>query len=209
MSITITYKQKAQIMFRCSNKKVSEANSVWWRKLIRDWTKTDYAIFSSFTWILVFSLLVSVRLIQGRTLDLVFATVFSFGMIPFELIIIAAFQRYSSNTEDISSYPALLPNDFIEDKLLKNDKSMVFFYAEWCPFCRKSFHLLKSLDESQSKVFRVDLSDEDNPLWNSLKIKIVPTLIAFKDGTEFWRADGISMVGLRKKDFEQAIISVR
>jgi thiol-disulfide isomerase/thioredoxin len=189
------------------NKRVGEVNSVWWHKLIRDWTKTDCAIFSSFTWVLVFSLLVSVRLIQGRTLDLVFATVFSFVMIPFELIVIAAFQKYSSNAEDISSYPALLPNDFKEDKLLRNDKSLVFFYAGWCPFCRKSFHLLKSLDASRLKVFRVDLSDENNPLWDSLRIKIVPTLIAFKDGTEFWRANGISMVGLRKKDFKQAIIA--
>jgi thioredoxin 1 len=194
-------------MCRCSNKRVGEVNSVWWHKLIRDWTKTDHAIFSATTWILVFSLLVSVKLVQRRTLDLVFATVFAFVMIPFELIIIAAFQKYSSNTEDISSYPALLPNDFKEDKLLKDDKNLVFFYAEWCPFCRKSFRLLKSLDESQSKVFRADLSDEDNPLWDSLKIKTVPTLIAFKDGREFWRADGISMVGLRKKNFEQAVIA--
>jgi thiol-disulfide isomerase/thioredoxin len=180
---------------------------LWWHKLIRDWTKTDYAFFSLFTWILVFGLLVLMRLIEGRTLDLVFAAVFSFVMIPFELLVIVAFQKYSSNTADISLYPALLPDDFKENKLLKNEKSLVFFYSEWCPFCRKSFSILKSLDESQSKVFRVDLSDENNPLWNSLKIKIVPTLIAFKDGTEFWRANGISMVGLRKKDFKQAIIA--
>jgi len=56
-------------------------------------------------------------------------------------------------------------------------------------------------------VFRVDLSDENNPLWNSLEINAFPTLVAFKDGTEFWLANGISMVGLRKKDFEQAIIA--
>jgi thiol-disulfide isomerase/thioredoxin len=148
-----------------------------------------------------------VRLVEGRTLDLVFAAVFSFVMIPIELIIVVAFQKYSSNTADISMYPTLLENDFKGDKLLRDDKSLVFFYAEWCPFCRKSFHLLKSLSGSQSKVFRVDLSDENSPLWDSLKIKVVPTLIAFKDETEFWRADGISMVGLRKKDFKQAIIA--
>ncbi len=180
---------------------------MWGRKLIRDWTKTDYAIFSSFTWVLVFTLLVAVRLIEGRTLDLVFAAGFSLVMIPVELLVIVAFQRYSSNTDDLSPYSVLLPNDFKEDKLLKSDKSLVFFYTEWCPFCRKSFHLLKSLEKSRSKVFRVDLSDENNPLWDSLRIKVVPTLIAFKDGTEFWRADGISMVGLRKKYFKQAVIA--
>lgn len=102
---------------------------MWWHKLIRDWTKTDYAFFSAFTWVLVFSILVLVRLIQVRTVDLVFAAVFSFVMIPVELVIIVAFQKYSSNTRDISSYPALLPNDFKDDKLLRNDKALVFFYA--------------------------------------------------------------------------------
>jgi hypothetical protein len=58
-------------------------------------------------------------------------------------------------------------------------------------------------------VFRVDLSDDNNPLWDSLEIKVVPTLIAFNDGIEFWRANGISMVGLRKKDFDQAILATR
>jgi len=179
---------------------------VWWHKLVRDWTKTDYAFFSSFTWILIFSLLVLLGLIEGRPLDLVFTAVASFVMIPIELIAIAAFQRYSSNVADISSYSALMPKDFNEGKLLRNEKSLVFFYAEWCPFCRKSFRLLGSLDKSRLKVFRVDLSDENSPLWGSLRIKTVPTLIAFKDSKEFWRADGISMIGLRKKDFEQAII---
>ncbi len=158
---------------------------------------------------MIFSLLVLVRLVEGRTPDLVFAAVFSCVMIPVELLVIVAFQKYSSNTADISMYPTLEPKDFKDNTLLKNEKVLVFFYTEWCPFCRKSYHLLKSLDESQSKVYRVDLSNENNPLWDSLNVKIVPTLIAFKDGAEFWRADGISMVGLRKKDFEQAIIATR
>ena len=184
-----------------------EANHVWWHKLIRDWTKTDYAFFSSLIWILIFGLLVTVRFIEERSLDLLWATAFSLAMIPFELVVIFAFQKYSSNTEDLSLYPVLSPTHFEEDKLLKNEKSLVFFYTEWCPYCRKSFQLLKSLDKPDLKVFRVDLSDETNPLWVSLKISVVPTLIAFKEGAEFWRANGISMVGLRKKDFKQAIIA--
>ncbi len=178
---------------------------MWYHKLIRDWTKTDFAIFVAYTWVLVFVLLVAVRLLEGRTLDLQFNIVFSFAIVPFELIIVAAFQKYSSNTKDISFYSALNPNDFKDDKLLKDEKNLVFFYSEWCPFCRKSFRYLKLFDESVLKVFRVDLSDENNPLWESLKINTVPTLIAFKDGMEFWRANGISMVGLRKEDFKQAI----
>jgi thiol-disulfide isomerase/thioredoxin len=206
--LRVSHKTSINLTTSISNV-INEANSVWWHKLIRDWTKRDYAFFSFFTWILVFSLLASVRLIEGRAIDIVFTIVLSFALIPFELLITAAFQKYSSNTKQISWYSALLPTDFAGTNLLKNEKCLVFFYAEWCPFCRKSYHLLKSFDNSQTTVFRVDLSDENNPLWDSLEINMVPTLIAFKDGTEFWRADGISMVGLRKKDFEQAIIVTR
>ncbi len=180
---------------------------MWWHKLIRDWTKTDYAFFSVFTWVLVFSLLILVRLVEVRSPDLVFASAFAFVMIPVELAIVATFQRYSSNTADISSYPALVASDFLGDKLLRTEKYLIFFYSEWCPFVRKSFRLLKSLEKSQSRVFRVDLSDENNPLWDSLNIKVIPTLIGFDGGKEFWRANGISMVGLREKDFKQAIIA--
>lgn len=150
-------------------------------------------------------MLVAVRLIEERTFDLVFASLFSLATVPLELVVIVAFQRYSSNTKDISSYPALEPADFKGSVLLRKELVIVFLYADWCPFCRKSFHLLKSFDEAQLKVSRVDLSDENNPLWESLRIRTIPTLVAFKGGEEFWRANGISMVGLRKKDFKQAI----
>ena len=178
---------------------------MWWHRLIRYWTKSDYAVFTLLNWVLVFSLLILVRLIQGRSLDLVFAIAFSSAFIPVSLFITAIFQKYSSEIEDIAVYPALLPSDLEEGKLLRNDKALAFVYTEWCPYCWKSFHLLKFLnDKAQSEVFRIDLSDENNPLWDSPKIKTVPTLIAFKDGIEFWRADGILMIGLREKDFEKA-----
>lgn len=179
----------------------------WSHKLVREWTKKDYAAFSAYSWVLVFAVLTVMRLIQTQTLDLVFTAAFSVAMIPVELLIVVAFQKYSANTKALAAYPALSPNDFIEDKLLKGEKSLVFFYAKWCPYCPKSFKLLKTIDNSQLKLFIVDLSDESSPLWDSIKIGTVPTLIAFKGGVEFWRANGVPMVGLRKEDFKQAAIA--
>jgi hypothetical protein len=51
--------------------------------------------------------------------------------------------------------------------------------------------------------FRVDLSDEDNPLWTSLKIRRIPTLIAYHNGEELRRREATYMVGLRKADFAE------
>ena len=99
----------------------------------------------------------------------------------------------------------MLPSDFEENRLLRKDRILAFFYAKWCPFCRRAYPLLKLLNPDSSYVlFRVDLSDEDNPLWDTFNINAVPTLIAFDGGNEFWRANGVLMVGLKKGDFEKA-----
>jgi thiol-disulfide isomerase/thioredoxin len=104
------------------------------------------------------------RLVQGEPLELPFVAVFSFLMIPVELLIILIFQKYSSHVNEILTYPSLKQADFNNDELLESRKILVFFYAEWCPFCRSAFHHLTSLCSSSFKVFKVDLSDEANPL---------------------------------------------
>ena len=68
---------------------------------------------------------------------------------------------------------------------------------------------LASLSSISYKIFRVDLSDEENPMWNSLKIRRIPTLIAFDDGKEFWRREATYMVGLNKADFNDADSTVK
>ncbi len=180
---------------------------MWWHKLVREWTKTDYAGFCVYAWVLVFIVIAFPRLIQTGTFDLVFTAVSALAMIPVELAIVVAFQKYSANTKALAPYPALAVNDFEGEKLLRDEKCLVFFYSSWCPYCRKSFRHLKTLDSSKVKLYRVDLSDENNPLWETLKIEVVPTLVAFKGGGEFWRANGVSMVGLTKADFDRAAVA--
>jgi thiol-disulfide isomerase/thioredoxin len=149
------------------------------------------------------------RIIQGQALELPFMAVLSFIMIPVELLIIVVFQKYSSDVGEIMDYPSLLQVDFSNDQLLKSGKILVFFYAEWCPFCRSAFHHLNSLCSISYRVFRVDLSNEDNPLWTSLNIKRIPTLIVFDNGKEFWRREATYMIGLRKADFNEADSTVK
>jgi thiol-disulfide isomerase/thioredoxin len=180
---------------------------MWWHKLVREWTKIDYAGFSLYAWTLVFCVLAFTRFIQTGTLDLVFIGVFALAMIPVEFLIVVGFQKYSSNTKALAAYLPLSANDFDGEKLLRDEKCLIFFYSQWCPYCRKSFRHLKGLDASRVKVYRVDLSDENNPLWTALKIGVVPTLVAFKGGAEFWRANGVSMVGLMKADFDRAAVA--
>jgi thiol-disulfide isomerase/thioredoxin len=177
---------------------------MWWHKLVGHWSKRDYIEFSLFSWVLVFCVLAVLRVIQGQTLELPFMVVVSFVMIPVEFLIIVVFQKYSSHLDEILNYPSLLQVDFNNEQLLKSGKILVFFYAEWCPFCRSAFHHLSSLSSISYKVFRVDLSDVENPIWTFLNIRRIPTLIAFYDGKEFWRKEATYMIGLGKADFKKA-----
>jgi thiol-disulfide isomerase/thioredoxin len=177
---------------------------MWWYKLVVQWSKRDYIWFSLFIYVLIFCILAVSRIVQGGPLDLPFMAVFSFAMIPVELLIIIIFQKYSSHVNEILDYPSLLQGDLANRQLLKSGKNLVFFYAEWCPFCRSAFHHLASLSQNSYKVFREDLSDEENPVWNSLNIRRIPTLIAFDGGKEFWRKEATYLIGLRKADFKEA-----
>jgi thiol-disulfide isomerase/thioredoxin len=146
---------------------------------------------------------------SGRTSR---ATVYgwlSFLMIPIERLIIVVFQKYSSHVDKIVDYPSLLQEDFKNEQLLKSCKILVFFYAEWCPFCLSAYHHLASLSAISYKVFKVDLLDEENPLWTSLKIRRIPTLIAFRNGTKFWRREATYMIGLREADFKEADSTIK
>ena len=176
---------------------------MWWHKLVAHWSKRDYIEFSLYVWVLIFCVLTILRIVQGQPLELPFMAGLSFLMIPVELLIIVIFQKYSSHVDEILDYPPLLQEDFNNEQLLKSGKILVFFYAEWCPFCRSAFQHMASLSAISYKVFRVDLSDEDNPLWTSLNIRRIPTLIAFDKGKEFWRREGTYMIGLRKADFKE------
>jgi thiol-disulfide isomerase/thioredoxin len=176
---------------------------MWWHKLVVHWSKRDYIEFSLYSWVLVFGILAVLRIILGESLDLPFMVVLSIVMIPVELLIFVLFQKYSSLTSEILVYPSLKQVDFISDLLLGSGNILVFFYALWCPFCRSTYHHLSSLSSNSYKVFRVDLSDEDNPLWTILQIRRIPTLIAFHNGKEFWRREATYMIGLRETDFKE------
>jgi thiol-disulfide isomerase/thioredoxin len=177
---------------------------MWWYKLVVHWSKRDYIGFSLFTWILIFLTLAALRLVQSIPLELPLMALLSLAIIPLEFLIINIFQKYSSHIDKILHYPSLLAEDFDNEQSRQIGRILVFFYAEWCPFSRSASHFLASLNPISYKIFRVDLSDENNMLWASFKIRRIPTLIAFDNGKEFWRREATYLMGLRENDFNEA-----
>lgn len=63
----------------------------------------------------------------------------------------------------------------------------VMFTADWCGYCRRFYAHFKQLREG----WVVDISDEEDPLWDHLGIRVVPTVVLFEDGEPKRRWAGV------------------
>ncbi len=82
----------------------------------------------------------------------------------------------------------------IEGRMLKafldseKGEFMAVFSTSWCAFCRM---LLKEIERTPPafKIIDIDITDESDPAWEEYNIKIVPTVIAFRNGKEVARKE--------------------
>ena len=99
----------------------------------------------------------------------------------------------------------LQPNQF-EKILSSQEKALVMFYADWCPFCRQFKPIFEtsanSPANSQRKFYESNIDDDDNPLWERFSINAVPTIIAFEKGEIISRRDAKMGIGLVKSDLD-------
>ena len=102
---------------------------------------------------------------------------------------------------------SLKPDDFSGTRLLDSRNILAVFYASWCPFCRSFLSVFESamVRKTDPQGAFVDISDEDNPLWETFKVDIVPTLVGFRNGLAIARKDGAAGVGLGMSDLQDAL----
>lgn len=87
--------------------------------------------------------------------------------------------------------------DFDGKRLKKTGTLAVLFAAEWCPFCRRFSPIFESaLRAKNVSGALADLSDFQNPLWETFDIQVVPTVMVFKDGELVYRKDAVLGQGL-------------
>src|SRR6476619_1687499 len=97
----------------------------------------------------------------------------------------------------------LQPNQF--DKILTlQEKALVMFYADWCPFCHQFKPIFETSENSSPniKFYESNIDDDDNPLWERFSINAVPTIIAFEKGGIISRRDAKMGLGLVKSDLD-------
>lgn len=97
------------------------------------------------------------------------------------------------------------PEEF-DSKVLKSDKkTVVLFYATWCPYCanfKPTFEAAKI--EKASKLGSI-IDEDENPLWDRFNIQAVPTIIIFQNGKIISRRDAKKHVGLTKSDMDSIV----
>jgi Thioredoxin len=98
----------------------------------------------------------------------------------------------------------LTTGDFEGTRLKRPGIYAVCFGATWCPptqgfvpkFVARSGHLPGTLAMG-------DITEWEDPLWDTFKIKITPTMVVFRDGEPVSRFDGRRVVGLRESDLDK------
>ncbi|MGD0588790.1 MAG: thioredoxin family protein [Thermoplasmata archaeon] len=105
---------------------------------------------------------------------------------------------------DSTGLEVLRTNDFDTAHLKREGTYAVCFGATWClptrrfvpKFVARNGHL-------PAKLAIADITDWNDPLWDSFQIKITPTILVFRDGTTVGRFDGRRFIGLRDLDLDR------
>ena len=96
--------------------------------------------------------------------------------------------------------------EFVQTVMESDDKYLVLFYADWCPFCAKFKPVFDSYDGKLSyKIAGAKVNEDENPLWDMFKIESIPTMIAFNNGEIVTRRNAKRGVGLLKEDMESIV----
>ena len=97
------------------------------------------------------------------------------------------------------------PDEF-DSKVLKSDKkSLVLFYATWCPYCTNFKPTFNSAKTQSANKFVSIIDEDENPFWDRFNIQAVPTIIVFENGKIISRKDARKHVGLTKSDMDSLV----
>ena len=97
------------------------------------------------------------------------------------------------------------PEEFDSKVLSSSKKTLVLFYASWCPYCANFKPTFESSKTGSIDKIGVLVDEDENPLWDRFNIQAVPTMIAFENGKIIARRDAKKHVGLTKSDMDSLV----
>ena len=97
------------------------------------------------------------------------------------------------------------PEEFDSKVLKSNKKTVVLFYATWCPYCANFKPTFEEMDSSNLQKKAALVNEDENPLWDRFNIQAIPTMISFQNGKILTRRDAKKGIGLTRTDMESII----
>ncbi len=86
------------------------------------------------------------------------------------------------------------------------ERVVVLFYANWCPFCRRFKSVFESwAGKSGVKFAMAEVAEDDNPMWDSFGVEVIPTIVAFRGHKELARRNGKAGIGLSEDDLKSLL----
>jgi thioredoxin 1 len=105
--------------------------------------------------------------------------------------------------------PVLGADDFDGERLRRPGTWAVAFVADWCPFCRRFRPIFETArGRGRFELAYGDVTDYETPLWERFDLKVVPTVVAFRDGAPVFRANGRFARGLNAADVEKVVAAL-
>lgn len=76
----------------------------------------------------------------------------------------------------------------------------VLFYASWCPYSRMFLPVFEKVSKENPGTCARAVVDEDEALWSTYNIRVVPTVLLFENGNVTHRLDGVAGEGLNESE---------
>jgi thioredoxin 1 len=99
----------------------------------------------------------------------------------------------------------VLPEEFDSKVLNSKQKTLVLFYADWCPYCANFKPTFEEINSNKIEKKAALVNEDENPLWDRFNIKTIPTMIAFQDGKIIAKRDAKKHIGLTRTDMESIV----
>ena len=92
-------------------------------------------------------------------------------------------------------------DEFDREVLRSKESTVALFWAAWCPFCRAFKPIFDdAVRKHDARFALVRLDEYDNPLWDTYRVNVVPSLAFFRGGELVARKDGRLMRGLSQEE---------